>query len=206
MHPDDGDGYDDYRVADGYVSGGGTRDGGGNRQSFFGPGCKPYNGWVFFPVSFLSKLQPGASGRASFPFTATITSRTASHIRGDAGPTPASIPARSPLGRSSRACLRRGQRRGREAHRHDRFDPRIPNARRPHPRISLERFYFTDLYGMTRWEAWKLRPTSATPAKNVPGPDRNGVSGHGLQAGTVPGLERSRCLRPPKAALAMALS
>ena len=33
----------------------------------------------------------------------------------------------------------------------------------PGARFGLERFYFTDLYGLTRWEAWK-------PAADVPNP------------------------------------
>ena len=63
MHPGDGDGYDVYRVANGWVTGGDTRDGGGYSQSFFGADCKPFGGWVFFPVSFLRDLRPGAQGR-----------------------------------------------------------------------------------------------------------------------------------------------
>src|SRR5690349_4779884 len=39
MHPGDGDGFDVYRVAKGYISGGGTRDGSGYSQTFFGPDC-----------------------------------------------------------------------------------------------------------------------------------------------------------------------
>ena len=63
MHPGDGDGYDVYRVAEGWATGGDTRDGGGYSQSFFGTDCKPFGGWVFFPVSFLRDLRPGAQGR-----------------------------------------------------------------------------------------------------------------------------------------------
>jgi hypothetical protein len=44
------DGYDMYRVEDGWVSVGGTRDGGGFSTTFFGAGCLPWGGWVFFPV------------------------------------------------------------------------------------------------------------------------------------------------------------
>ena len=67
MHPGDGDGYDVYRVANGWVTGGDTRDGGGYSQSFFGADCKPFGGWVLFPVSFLRELRPGAQGRTMAP-------------------------------------------------------------------------------------------------------------------------------------------
>ena len=67
FHPGDGDGYDVYRVVGGYVSGSGTRDGSGYSQTFWDAGCVPRNGWVFFPVSFLSQLQAGASGSGAFP-------------------------------------------------------------------------------------------------------------------------------------------
>ena len=67
MHPGDGDGYDVYRVANGWVTGGDTRDGSGYSSSFFGANCKPFGGWIFFPVSFLRDLRPGAQGRAMAP-------------------------------------------------------------------------------------------------------------------------------------------
>ena len=113
MHPGDGDGYDVFRVADGYVSGSGSRDGSGYRQTFFGPGCRPYNGWGLFP--HLVPRRIGARSlrfAASFPFTATITSKTASPIRGIAAPRPGLSPDRSSPGRSnpdllSAACERR---------------------------------------------------------------------------------------------------
>ena len=62
FRPADGDGYDVYRVWKGYVTGGGTRDGKGYSQDMFGPECKPFGGWVFFPVSLLKDLRPGVEG------------------------------------------------------------------------------------------------------------------------------------------------
>ena len=88
MHPGDGDGYDVYRVSDRYVSGSGTRDAGGYRQTFFGPDCRPYNGWCFSRLHSCTSSVPAHRAAASFPFTATITNRTASPIRGGAGRTP----------------------------------------------------------------------------------------------------------------------
>lgn len=50
----DGDGYDLLTIRNGWVSASGTRDGGGYSQTFYGSGCTPYNGWIFFPTSFLT--------------------------------------------------------------------------------------------------------------------------------------------------------
>src|SRR5437588_11645344 len=52
----DGDGYDLYSIHNGWVSVGGTRDGGGYSQTFWGSGCTDYNGWVFFPTSFRAQM------------------------------------------------------------------------------------------------------------------------------------------------------
>ena len=41
-------------IRNGWVSASGTRDGGGYSQTFYGSGCTPYNGWIFFPTSFLT--------------------------------------------------------------------------------------------------------------------------------------------------------
>ena len=67
FEPGDGDGFDVYRVWRGYATAGDTRDGGGYTQTAFGPECKPFGGWVFFPVSFLEDLRPGAEGNGVFP-------------------------------------------------------------------------------------------------------------------------------------------
>jgi hypothetical protein len=58
----DGDGYDLYRVRNGWVSAAQTRDGAGYSQVFYGSGCTLYNGWVFFPTSLLSTLSGSTSG------------------------------------------------------------------------------------------------------------------------------------------------
>lgn len=156
MHPGDGDGYDVYRVADGYVSGSGTRDASGYRQTFFGPGCKPYNGWLFFPVSFLHELRSGASGSRAFPIHGDYYEQNGEPYPGHCGPAsrfgaPLNLWSFEPgfvFGGVDGAPEKR-------------IDAIVathgfPTSPGPHPHISLERFYFTDLYGLTRWEAWKL--------------------------------------------------
>ncbi len=156
VHPGDGDGYDVYRVANGWVTGGDTRDGGGYSQSFFGADCKAFGGWVFFPVNFLRELRPGAQGRTMAPIrgsyweqaglpwpgrceqgegfsTSTLTTWSFSpgHEFGGLGG-----------GKSKRIDA--------IAATHGWTLP--PNS--PVGRFQLERIYFTDLYGATRWEAW----------------------------------------------------
>jgi hypothetical protein len=53
-----GDGYDIYVVRDGWASVGETRDGGGFSTTFFGRNCTPYNGWVFFSLASLASGHP----------------------------------------------------------------------------------------------------------------------------------------------------
>ena len=86
IHPGGGDGYDVYRVADGYVSGSGTRDGFGYRTTFFGLRCRPYNGWVFFPASFLRELRPGAGGSGVFPIHGDYYEHNGEPYPGQCGP------------------------------------------------------------------------------------------------------------------------
>ena len=60
-------GYDVNRVVHGYVSASATSDPLGYQQSIYGSGCEPWNGRVYFPVSFLLNLVPGAAGQGIFP-------------------------------------------------------------------------------------------------------------------------------------------
>ena len=172
MHPGDGDGYDVYRVADGYVSGSGTRDASGYRQTFFGAGCRPYNGWVFFPVSFLRELRPGASGQGAFPIHGDYYEQNGEPYPGHCGPE-TSFAARPLTTWSFEPSSVFGGINGAPEKRIDSIVSThgFPLRPGPHPHISLERFYFTDLYGLTRWEAWKLAADNPrAPAARCQGP------------------------------------
>jgi hypothetical protein len=155
MHPGDGDGFDLYRVANGYVTGGGTRDGGGYSQTFFGADCQPYGGWIFFPVSFLEALRPGAAGRGIFPDQDIYWEQDGEPWPGHCIPNrglswgtlttwefvslyPFSGQNGEPTKRIDAIVSTHG------------FQMQHSAERDFH----LERFYFTDLYGPTRWEAW----------------------------------------------------
>lgn len=55
--------WDMYRIQAGYVSNATTRDNSGFNQTFFGNtngSATPYNGWIDFPVSYLSSFGPSA--------------------------------------------------------------------------------------------------------------------------------------------------
>jgi hypothetical protein len=170
MHPGDGDGFDVYRVADGYTSGGGTRDGGGYSQTFFGPGCKPYGGWVFFPVDFLRSLRSGAAGRGIFPIRDVYWEQNGEPWPGNCGSglgfskdtlTTWEFTPAHPFGGVNGTVTKR-------------IDAIVsthglPMQSGPRSQFHLERFYFTDLYGLTRWEAWVPSSGHVKPSENCAG-------------------------------------
>jgi len=147
-----GDGYDIFQIREGWVSAGATRDGGGFSTTFFGEGCKPYNGWVFFPVAALREkdISPGES---SVPISGRYWEQN-----GEAWP--GACPAnysrdtftsweflpKFPFGSKD------------EKSRKDIDAIRSLHGFRTTPRFlengHMEVFYFTRLYGITRWEVW----------------------------------------------------
>lgn len=179
-------GYDVYRIDDGWASVEETRDHGGFGITWFGSNCKPYNGWVFFPMADLtpSGIKPGQVKR---PISGVYWEK-------DGEPWPgkcASASQPSPVQSTSA-----------EAHCHPgascpsknyeeplttwEFIPNYPFGgigKNPVKRLDtirsihgffnspdflahgdLEVFYFTKLYGSTRWEDWvPLQEWEATP-------------------------------------------
>ena len=157
FHPGDGDGYDVYRVAEGYVSGSGTRDGGSYRETFFGAGSQDVRGMGFFPVPFPRELRPGASGRGVFPIHRGLLRAERRALSGTMRPdthfntetlTTWSFEPGFVFGGVNGAPKKS-------------IDAIVSThgfpLRAPLPlHFGLERFaYFTDLYGFTRWEVWK---------------------------------------------------
>jgi hypothetical protein len=151
----DGDGYDLYSIHNGWVSAGGTRDGGGYSQTFWGSGCTDYNGWVFFPTSFLSNLTPGASGSINQP------------IRGDYWEAngenwPGSCNVFSGFNNSTLTSWQFvpqyafGGLNGAPVKYMDTIISThgFQNTAQFASSGGLEVFYFTKQYGATRWEAW----------------------------------------------------
>ncbi len=181
MHPGDGDGYDVYRVANGWVSGGDTRDGGGYSQSFFGEACKPFGGWVLFPVRFLRDLRLGAQGRTIAPIHGSYWEQASQAWpgrceRGDGFSTTTLTTWSYSPGHEF------GGLGGRESKQIDAIIATHGSALPPNSllgRLHLERLLFTDLYGATRWEAWISNPGNPPKATaNCSGPTQMTYEGH----------------------------
>lgn len=181
MHPGDGDGYDVYRVANGWVTGGDTRDGSGYSQSFFGADCRPFGGWVFFPVDFLRELRPGAQGRTMAPIRGVYWEQAGQ-----------AWPGRCEQGEGfSTSTLTTwsfspehefGGLGGRKSKRIDAIVATHGLTLQPISplrRLHIERIYFTDLYGATRWESWVSDPGQPPKANtNCSGPTEMVYEGH----------------------------
>jgi hypothetical protein len=147
----DRDGYSITMVRDGWASSGGTR----SRMlgtTFFGTGCRPYGGWVYFPVGALD-------GRLIRPGEARAPIR-AVHWERNGEPWPGHCPSSyetgfstswEPLPRFSFAGIA-----GTPVKTIDAI--RSIHGFAEGPRFlahgHLEIFYFTRLYGFTRWESW----------------------------------------------------
>lgn len=153
-----GDGYDIFEVRDGWASGGQTKDGGGFSTTFFGSGCLPYNGWIFFPsdvtASSIGSAAPAISGRyweqngENWP-GACPSGYANDHVDwypasgwafGNAGSTIKTMDAMIVV------------------HGYNSSSQFLSNGH-------LEVFYFTQQYGVTRWEVWK--PAAQTPTQTT---------------------------------------
>lgn len=161
--PSSGDGFDIFRVAGGYATGGGTRDGGGFSSTFFGADCKPWDGWTFFPVHFLKELAPGASGRVASPIHGVYWEQN-----GEAWPGKCEIGGKGFSATTLSVWSFEPNHlfsgfRGTKPKRIDAIVSThgLPDPPGSHKVFHMERFYFTDLYGPTRWETWV--PASENP-------------------------------------------
>jgi hypothetical protein len=199
MHPGDGDGFDLYWVADGYASGGGTRDGSGYSQAFFGPDCKPYGGWIFFPVSFLGSLKPGSAGRGIFPIQGVYWEQNGEAWPGRCAPdrgfsrdaltTWEFVPV-YPFGGQNGAATKR-------------IDAIVSThgfeaRHRTQPHFHLERFYFTELYGPTRWEAWAPSSDRVKTSENCAGDTQMTYEGVAFTLADCRDWSVVQLINPPK--------
>jgi hypothetical protein len=180
------DGYDVYRIDDGWTSVEGTRDSGGFGITWFGANCKTYNGWVFFP---LADLTPSGikAGAAKMPISGVYWEKDGEHWPGNCPSTPqASLTQSTPgeaLCHPGAGCPSKNYE---EPLTSWEFIPNYPFAgigSNPVKRLDairsihgfidspdffahgdLEVFYFTKLYGSTRWEDWMpLKEVEANP-------------------------------------------
>lgn len=169
------DGYDIYRVDEGWTSVEGTRDAGGFGITWFGADCKLYNGWVFFPLSDLTPTGLKA-GQVNMPISGVYYEKNGEHWPGNCVPAPKASPAKAASGElchPGASCPSKDYETPLTTWE---FLPNYPFAgigRNPVKRLDairsihgflegpeflergdLEVFYFTKLYGSTRWEDW----------------------------------------------------
>jgi hypothetical protein len=181
------DGYDAYAIRDGWASGSETRIGTGEYgTTFMGAGCKPYGGLIFMPEHF--ERTTAMSGSAKVP-TATAAWEESGENWPGACPSRyvadqlttwthyssldfggvGGVPRRSLEAIVTTMGLRQSP------------DPKVMSAWMSYGH--LEVFYFTRLYGLTRWESW-------TPDSQFSGGGRESASQTQQRAAGVSG----RCL------------
>ena len=82
----------------------------------------------------------------------------------------------------------------------------FPTRRPLPPHFGLERFYFTDLYGFTRWEAWKLAADNPkTSERLVEGPTEMEYQGVAFKLAACRDWSIVDVFARPKPARALAL-
>jgi hypothetical protein len=180
------DGYDVYRIDDGWTSVEETRDSGGFSITWFGANCKLYNGWVFFPMADLTSSGIKA-GEVKMPISGVYWEKNGEHWPGNCPSTSQAVPTESIPGdllcHPGASCPSKNYERPLT---NWEFIPNYPFAgiggnpvkrldtiRSIHGFIDspgflthgdLEVFYFTKLYGSTRWEDWMpLKEAEASP-------------------------------------------
>ncbi|MFP5232341.1 MAG: hypothetical protein ACLGQX_06875 [Acidobacteriota bacterium] len=175
------DGYDIYRIADGWASVGETKDGGGFSTTFFGANCKPYNGWVFFPASALASSQ-FKSGEAKMPIDGNYWEHNGESWPGKC---PAAYNENSLTTWEFLHAYPFGGIGGNPVKRIDAIRPVHGSPNRPNfiTEGHLEVFYFGKLYGATRWETWRPLQQVRTDPKTREAAAK--VSGRCGQTGNV---------------------
>jgi hypothetical protein len=155
------DGYDITVVRDGWASISATSAKAGP-TTFFGSGCRPHSGWVLFPTSALGE-QSFKAGKAAVPIKGV---HWASLGQTWPGSCPAAYETDSMTSWEELAQFQFGG--------VGEIPPkRLDTIRSIHGFVSgprflsqghLEVFYFTRLYGFTRWESWAPKERfDATP-------------------------------------------
>lgn len=145
------DGHDSYSIQNGWVSFADTRDGGGYGTTWWGPRCTLGGGWVLFPTSgFVS------GGSAVLPYAGMNWEQSGLTAPGTCGSTIDSLTTWE-LKRN----FKFGGVGGQPVKTMDAIVSYHGNPTDDH----LEIFYFTQVYGPTRWEAWL--PASANPVKGT---------------------------------------
>ena len=146
------DGYDLYEIRDGWASAAETRDSGGYETTFFGPGCTPFNGWVFFPET-ISVTDYSTVGNATIPIAGVHWLQAGQPWPGDCPKMYGRLSQTSwqvlhdfPFGGVNGAPIKKMD----AIYSVHGFSTNPRFVSRGH----LEIFYFTRQYGATRWEGW----------------------------------------------------
>jgi hypothetical protein len=149
------DGYDVYSIDSKTVSISNTMDGGGYGSTFFGEGCSYGNGWALFPTS--NFLQPSQD---YWPISGVYWEHNAQSAPGDC---PSSYSTNTLTSWETQESFSFGGINGNpvklmptlvsyhgfetERNGYTPTDNFLANGH-------LEVFYYTELYGLTRWEVW----------------------------------------------------
>ena len=157
-----GNGYDLYAIRSGWASAPSTFDGGGFSTTFFGEDggqAVPYNGWIFFPESFVTGGY--VPGRASKPITGRDWEQNGEPWPGQPSPSFLLRHASEDAWRLVPSCEFGGIG-GAETKSLDAIQVVHGYVSKSEPghdlnltRGHLEIYYFTKLYGATRWEVWR---------------------------------------------------
>eukprot|EP00602_Paraphysomonas_sp_CaronLab_P003780 CAMPEP_0185033064 /NCGR_PEP_ID=MMETSP1103-20130426/21690_1 /TAXON_ID=36769 /ORGANISM="Paraphysomonas bandaiensis, Strain Caron Lab Isolate" /LENGTH=450 /DNA_ID=CAMNT_0027569201 /DNA_START=315 /DNA_END=1667 /DNA_ORIENTATION=- len=164
------DGYDVYVTSKGALSISSTKDGGGYGSTFFGEGCEVGNGWALFPTSNITESSEGY-----WPISGRYWERDGQNWPGEC-PTGYSTNTLTLWemvsdytfgginGNNEKSIDTLISYHGYET------DDGITPTQNFLDNGHLEVFYFTQLYGLTRWEVWV--PTESSSGN--PSPDCNG--------------------------------
>jgi len=169
------DGYDVYRIDDGWTSVEETRDSGGFGITWFGANCNIYNGWVFFPMADLTSSGIKA-GQAKMPISGVYWEKDGEHWPGNCQSASQAAPTKPTPEESCHPGASCPSKNYETPLTTWEFIPNYPYAgigNNPVKRLDtilsihgfidspdflahgdLEVFYFTKLYGSTRWEDW----------------------------------------------------
>ena len=160
------DGFDVYVVRDAWVSVINTRDAGGFGTTFFGSNCTLGDGWLLFPKQgFLG------GGRIIVPIAGVYWEHSGESF-------PGSCPTRYVTDSQTSWALQRGlEFGGFNGHETKKMDAVISyHGFKGVPAFlehgHMEVFYFTQQYGLTKWEAWVSARQGAQKTKNCNVPDQ----------------------------------
>jgi hypothetical protein len=153
---DGSDGYDVYKVMNGFVSYSNTRDGGGYGTTFYGANCSLGDGWRLFPTTnFLSATE-----------RETVSAISGVYWEQTGQSFPGGCPARYGQTTTTYQWIPSKSFGGIGGHPTKTMDALMVT----HISGNIERFYFTREYGLTRWEAWNRTAPTPAPTQYCSGP------------------------------------